>query len=229
MSINSESLNLCELVDRILLGDSRELIRKLPNQSIDCIFTDPPYGLRKRAIKNDDNLDIFYELLPECFRVLKEDRFFLTFFSTKNLPRLFENNPFTYFWQCILYCPEGSVRSPIGFTKFMSCFLFKKGKAKLVSWKTDIFKDTPGRMVEPDEGFINHPTPKPKHFIKELLKMVTREFDIVLDPFLGSGSTAVACKQLNRRYIGFEIDPEYCRLAAKRIEKVSNPLIRLAH
>jgi DNA modification methylase len=111
----------------------------------------------------------------------------------------------------------------------MSCFLFKKGKAKLVSWKTDIFKDTPGRMVEPDEGFINHPTPKPKHFIKELLKMVTREFDIVLDPFLGSGSTAVACKQLNRRYIGFEIDPEYCRLAAKRIEKVSNPLIRLAH
>lgn len=49
-------------------------------------------------------------------------------------------------------------------------------------------------MVEPDEGFIDHPTPKPKHFIKEILK-ITKENDIILDPFMGSGSTAVACIQ----------------------------------
>jgi len=48
----------------------------------------------------------------------------------------------------------------------MSCFVFKKGNPTLVRRKMDIFKDTPGKMIEPDEGFIDHPTPKPKHFYK---------------------------------------------------------------
>jgi len=157
--------------------------------------------------------------LPDCYRVLKDDGFFITFFSTKYLPDLFKNNPFAYFWQFVLYCPEGSVRSPIGFTKYMSCFVFKKGNPKLIKWRTDIFKDTPGKMVEPDEGFINHPTPKPKHFIKEIMDMTTIENDLILDPFIGSGTTAVACKQLNRKFIGFEINHDYCSLAKARLTK----------
>jgi DNA modification methylase len=101
----------------------------------------------------------------------------------------------------------------------MSCFVFKKGNPKLIKLKTDIFKDTPGKMVEPDEGFIDHPTPKPKHFIKEFMDMITLEDDLILDPFIGSGSTAVACKQLKRRFIGFEVNKDYCLLANKRLAK----------
>jgi DNA modification methylase len=86
----------------------------------------------------------------------------------------------------------------------------------------DIYVDTPGRMVEPDEGFIDHPTPKPKTFIIELLNMFTKEGDIVLDPFIGSGTTAVACKLTKRKFIGFEIDKKYCRLAAKRLRSFDN-------
>jgi DNA modification methylase len=209
-----------DFINKIVCGDCFELIKYIPDKDIDCIVTDPPYGLNTKGIKNDTDLSILYSILPECYRVLKEDSFFITFFSTKFLPKLFENNPFTYFWQFILYCPEGSVRSPIGFTKYMSCFVFKKGNPKLIKLKTDIFQDTPGKMVEPDEGFINHPTPKPKHFIKEILQMTTNENDLVLDPLIGSGSTAVACKQLNRRFIGFEIKREYCVLADKRLEKL---------
>ena len=74
-------------------------------------------------------------------------------------------------------------------------------------------------MVEPDEGFINHPTPKPKTFIKELLALFSKENDTILDPFIGSGSTAVACKQLKRNYIGFEISKDYCELAKERLKK----------
>jgi DNA modification methylase len=74
-------------------------------------------------------------------------------------------------------------------------------------------------MVEPDEGFIDHPTPKPKHFIKEIIDMVTSENNLILDPFIGSGSTAVACKQLKRRFIGFEINESYCSLAQERTAK----------
>jgi len=211
-----------DFINKIVCGDCFELIKHIPDKEIDCIITDPPYGLNTKGIKNDADLSLFFKMLPECHRVLKDDSFFITFFSTKFLPKLFDNNPFTYFWQFILYCPEGSVRSPIGFTKYMSCFVLKKGNPKLIKWKTDIFRDTPGRMVEPDEGFIDHPTPKPKHFIKEIMQMTTNENDLILDPLIGSGSTAVACKQLNRRFIGFEIKKDYCAIANKRLGNIKN-------
>lgn len=208
-----------DFINKIICGDCLELIKSVPDKKIDCIITDPPYGLNKNGIKNDKDLSLFYNILPDCYRVLKDGSFFATFFSTKYLPDLFKNNPFAYFWQFVLYCPEGNVHSPIGFTKYMSCFVFKKGDPKLIKRKTDIFKDTPGKMVEPDEGFIEHPTPKPKHFIKEIMDMITLEDNLILDPFIGSGSTAVACKQLKRRFIGFEVKKDYCLLANERVAK----------
>jgi site-specific DNA-methyltransferase (adenine-specific) len=207
--------------NRIICGDSIKLMKKISDDSIDAIVTDPPYGLNKNGIANDEDLSTFYNILPECYRVLKNDSFFITFFSTKFLPKLFLNNPFSYFWQIILYCPLGSVNSPVGFTKYMSCFIFKKNKPKVAKSNKDIFEHIKGtRMIEPDEGFIDHPTPKPKHFIKEILGMFTKENDIVLDPFVGSGSTAMACKQTNRRFIGFEINPDYVEIARKRLSKI---------
>lgn len=208
-----------DFINKIICGDCLELIRLIPDNSIDVIITDPPYGLNKKGIKNDTDLSIFYNILPECNRVLKNNSFFITFFSTKFLPQLFKDNPFNYFWQIVLYCPEGSVKSPIGYTKFMSCFVFKKGNPKIIRWNKDIFVDTPGKMIEPDEGYIDHPTPKPKHFIKEILKMFSNENDLILDPFIGSGSTAVACLQLNRRFIGFEIEEKYYKIALERVQK----------
>jgi len=213
---------LDKFTNKINRGDCIKLIKMIPDKAIDCIITDPPYGLKTKGIGNDNDLSLFYNILPDCHRVLKDDSFFITFFSIKHFPKLFKNNPFTYFWQFILYCPNGSVRSPIGFTKYMSCFIFKKGSPKLIKWKTDIFKDTPGKMVEPDEGFINHPTPKPKHFIKQIIEMTTMENALILDPFIGSGSTAVACKQLGRRFIGFEVNETYCSIANERLARVSN-------
>lgn len=213
-------------IDKIICGDCFDIIRFIPNNSVDVVLTDPPYGLKKDDIRGDTDLSLFYSILSECYRVLKDNGFFITFFSTKYLPRLFENNPFNYFWQIVLYCPEGSVKSPIGYTKFMSCFIFKKGKPKIIRWNKDLFIDTPGKMVEPDEGYIDHPTPKPKHFIKEILRMFSRENDLILDPFIGSGSTAVACIQLNRRFIGFEIEEKYYNIALERIQWASETLIK---
>ena len=205
--------------NKIICGDSLKLIKNLPDESIDLILTDPPYGIKKEGIKNSSDLETFYNILPDCYRVLKKDGFIIIFFSTKLLPKIFKNNPFSYFWQFILNCPLGSVRSPIGFSKYMSCLVFKKGNPKIVKWNKDIFNDTPSKMVEPDEGFIDHPSPKPKHFISELLQMFSKEGDLILDPFIGSGSTALACILTNRKFIGFEIEKKYCDLARKRINK----------
>jgi site-specific DNA-methyltransferase (adenine-specific) len=214
-----------DFVNKIICGDCLQLIKSIPNNSIDAVVTDPPYGLNKNGVRNDADLSLFYNIMPECDRILKDDSFFITFFSTKCLPQLFKNNKFNYFWQIVLYCPEGRVRSPIGYTKYMSCFIFKKGKPKIIRWNKDIFIDTPGKMVEPDEGYIDHPTPKPKHFIKEILKMFTKDNDLILDPFIGSGSTAIACLQLNRKFIGFEIEDKYCKIALERVKRISGLVI----
>lgn len=65
-----------------------------------------------------------------------------------------------------------------------------------------------------------HPAQKPVMLIENIIKHSSNEGDIVLDPFMGSGTTAVACKGLDRHYIGFETEPEYCRIAEQRIAAV---------
>lgn len=212
-----------DFVNKIICGDALELIKHIPDEVIDIVITDPPYGLGKNII-GDKDLSLFHKILPECYRVLKDDSFFITFFSIKLLPQVFVNNPFQYFWQVILHCSEGAVQSPVGFTKYMSCFVFKKGNPKVKKLNKDIFMDSPGKLVEPDEGFIEHPTVKPKKFIMELLGMFSQKDDIVLDPFIGSGSTALACLYTDRKYIGFEIEPKFCKLAEDRIKRYLSQL-----
>jgi DNA modification methylase len=63
----------------------------------------------------------------------------------------------------------------------------------------------------------DHPTPKPLDLITKYMKISSKENDLILDPFLGSGTTAVACKNLKRNFIGIEINPDYCEIAQKRL------------
>ena len=81
-------------------------------------------------------------------------------------------------------------------------------------------KDVIEMPVESVKG-SNHPAMYPVKLVGEFVKLLTQENDIVLDPFMGSGSTAVACKLHNRQYIGFELNPDYCQFAHQRLEAVS--------
>ena len=69
-----------------------------------------------------------------------------------------------------------------------------------------------------DKKLYDHPTIKPLHIIKNLIINSSEENEIVLDTFLGSGTTAVACKELNRQYIGFELNEEFYEIAKNRLE-----------
>jgi len=75
----------------------------------------------------------------------------------------------------------------------------------------DYFKAQP----EPFKG--KHPCPKPREWARWLIKRATKEGMIICDPFCGSGSTLSASKELNRKWIGFEISKEYCKIAEKRL------------
>ena len=96
-----KNLNLFYIEDPFEENDFEsfaELLKRFPDRSIDLILTAPPYGLNKTGIKNDCDLNAFYSSLNGSYRVLKDDAFYITFFSTKLLPKLFINNPFSYFW-----------------------------------------------------------------------------------------------------------------------------------
>jgi site-specific DNA-methyltransferase (adenine-specific) len=70
----------------------------------------------------------------------------------------------------------------------------------------------------------NHPTVKPIALMEYLVKLVSREGAVVLDPFAGSGSTLIACKRLGRKYIGIELEPDYVKIAEARIKSVPQKL-----
>lgn len=78
------------------------------------------------------------------------------------------------------------------------------------------------RIHAEDPERENHPTQKPLEIIERIIKASCPERGVVLDPFMGSGTTAIACIKLNRNYVGFEINPEYCEITEKRIEKIKN-------
>ena len=82
-------------------------------------------------------------------------------------------------------------------------------------------RDVIEHPVESIKG-IRHPAIYPVKIVEEFLHLLTRPGDVALDPFIGSGSTAVACKQLGRHFIGYDINPEYCEYAQNRVEAIIN-------
>ena len=101
--------------------------------------------------------------------------------------------------------------------------LMKKGFTIIRIYGDSAKRDVIECHVETIKG-CKHPAIYPELIIQELLKLLTKKEDIVLDPFIGSGTTAVACKKLGRNYIGIEINPEYCKYAEERIKNVKSQL-----
>ena len=97
----------------------------------------------------------------------------------------------------------------------------KKGFTLIRLRGNKLKRDVLEHSVESIKG-IKHPAIYPVKIVEEFLYLLTRPGDVVLDPFIGSGSTAVACKQLGRYFIGYDINPEYCEYAQNRVETITN-------
>ena len=191
-------------------------LKKLPDKSVDLILTDPPYGINKKGIENDESLETYYKSLPELFRILKDNGWFITYTSSARLPEMFNHNPFTYVWCGFVYYVnmQRIVHSPIGRSKQSTFLIFKKGEPKRSAFIQDvhIYKYR-GQKV------IKHGAPKPEIAFYHLVRFGSKKGDIVLDPFAGSGTSLVCAKQLERQFIGFEISPEYCKIIKKRLSQ----------
>lgn len=111
-----------------------------------------------------------------------------------------------------IYLPSGQGRTKWGFQNLAHILMYGNAPNLNKGAKNIVLKSTARTY---DNG---HPCPKPLEWINWLLDLGSLQNEYVLDPFLGSGTTAIACERLNRRWIGIEIEEKYCKMAAKRIE-----------
>jgi len=204
------------LVDTIIRGDSLEVMRKMKDKSIDLAFTDPPYGkkadkgtngfgqAKNRKYKDDwDSFTPGLEYFTEILRVSKKAIIFGGNYFTPFLP-------VSNCW--LVWDKKGDV--PFN-NPFADCELiwtnFNKPIKKYTFKQQGFIKDTKDIRV--------HPTQKPTELIEMILRDFSNEGDIILDPFLGSGTTAVACVRLDRHCVGVELSEEHYNTSCERVEQ----------
>jgi len=252
-----------KFISKIIHGDCIEVMKKIPDNSVDLIFADPPYYLQlpkgkrlKRAdgsevIPVDDKWDKFenYEdydsftvkWLRECQRILKPTGtmwvigmyhnifrvgtimqnlgiWFLNdvlWIKTDPLPN-FNGRRFTNAHETMIWCVKD--KNSKGYT-FNYEFMKKINGGKQMKDTDWIFGLCKGKERLKDENGIKaHPTQKPLKLIQQVLLASSNKGDIVFDPFMGSGTTAIVAEALGRKWFGIERDKRYVALAEKRIK-----------
>lgn len=211
-------------------GDCLEVMKNIPDHSVDCILTDVPYkqefhgrGMSKDrpnylrikdyGSKKDFDYNDFFELSLKKLKKInfftfcdKETKYdFITFAKQKK-----------YGYHEIAFCKT----SPTPFCN--------NQWLPDIEWGIHIFKNievlgnySTKRSWFTMENFkekeIDHPTPKKLIIVQKILENISKENDLILDPFMGSGTTGVACKHLNRNFIGIELNEKYFQVAQDRI------------
>ena len=225
-------------LNKIYNTDCLEFMRSMPDNCVDLVVTDPPYlidyksGFRKdkthdfaSTIQNDDNPDLIREYIKECYRIMKQNTAMYMFcsqdkndFFKKELEKYF-NIKNQIIWVKNNHT-AGDLTSQFG-KAYEIIFLVNKGEAPFVGKRlTDVWHCD--RIVGNRQ---KHQNQKPINLIKQCLLKHSLDGDIVFDGFMGSGTTAVACKELNRNFIGCEIEAKYCEIAEKRLRKTIRGLL----
>jgi len=178
------------------LGDCLEVMKSIPDKSVDAVITDPPYP---------DYYANEYKYFDGILEPLKEfDCRQLVFWSAKvEFPLDYSA---IHIWD-----------KAIGVSQYERIFERNGHKNFQVFREMSIFSSVRAKIA--GDTFYNHPSQKPIKLIRKLIEKYTHEGDTILDPFMGSGTTGVACVQTGRNFIGIEIDPTYFAIAERRIRE----------
>lgn len=211
-------------------GDCIEILKKFPSNSIDLVVTDPPYNSNIEWDRKND--DWQYKWLEQVKRILKIGGSLYVFFAPLNMYGVegYIRNNFTLKNVCVwyhknLYGAGMSYGSDRWKSVWEVIFYAVKGKKAKHGKKIAEYGYLKyGRGFDvfeyPDPRLKLHKAQKPLELIKKLVDCSSNENDLVLDCFMGSGTTAVACELLNRRWIGIEMKEEFCEIVKKRVLEV---------
>jgi len=199
----------------LYLGDSLEIIHEI--NSADAVITDPVYGVLLGEAKNQQKYegfsdtpeyvrDVCVPIIETCIKISKQ---VLVTPGNRNMFLYPQPDDMGVWWN-----PAGTSRGKWGYQCASPIFYYGKdpraGKGSTPSSMTAGHD----RQTKPD-----HPCPKPLGFMKKLVHKGSLDGETVLDPFMGSGTTGVACMELRRKFIGIDIVPKYFDIACKRIEE----------
>lgn len=218
--------------------DCLNVLKEIEDNSVDFILTDPPYNIARdnnfhtmgrKGIdfgEWDKGFDLFsyIDLLP---RVCTKNANVVIFNSWTNLGEIAKYAESKGFvikdmlrWEKSNPMPRNRDRRFV--VDYEVAVWLTMPKAKWTFNRQSETYDRPlfkGSLVSGNEKTA-HTTQKPIWLMKEILQVLSNEGDTVLDPFMGSGSTGVACKELNRNFIGVELDKQYFDIAESRIDNV---------
>lgn len=214
--------------------DYLNVLKNIEDESIDLIVTDPPYkvisggkpikkGTPSGMLSKNDGKIFKYnnvdpqELFPELYRVLKNESHCYIMTNTLNLENyLYLSRINNFQLHNLLVWEKNNCTPNRWYMKNCEYILFlRKGNAK----KINFIGSKTVHKFDNILGTKNHPTEKPIDLMKYYIENSSNKYDVVLDPFMGSGSTGIACKQTDRNFIGIELDKKYFDIAKKRIEE----------
>lgn len=248
---------LSRFINEIIKGDAIEVMKQIPDDSIDMTFADPPFNLKKSYEQYEDDKETRDYLawgnqwLYQMVRITKPTGSIFV----HNIPKWLTYyasylNEIAYFKHWIAWDAMGAplgktilpnhygilwyvkskdfkfydVRSPHRYCRECKALLKDYGGKKhlihpfgtLVSdvW-TDIYR------IRHTKRRDEHPCQLPIHLLERLILMTTDEEDTILDPFIGTGTTAIAAKRLARKYIGIDIDNKYVKITKEKLEGVT--------
>lgn len=231
-------------LNKIYCMDCLEGLKLIPDNSIDLAFADPPYGIDgagfeipeknyKRIDAEWDKVEPDYIWIDEAIRTMKDgSAIYITgthhnIFNIKNYLDTKEEMIFKNFitW----YKPNSmpiNLANQMGVWAYSCEYILYYSKGRPKNFQYDALKELNNGVQQRDfiqcykrEETIDHPSPKPLRILRKILTASSKKGDTVLDPFMGSGTTAVACKQLQRNFIGFELSQKYVDIANRRLQQ----------
>ena len=197
----------------IIHGDCREILPTL--LKVDLVLTDPPYGLEYKYISYQDTIDNLKVLIEKVFKPLIIKYRVVTF---TGLPTCFEYPKPD--WMMAWYWRGTNVYGKMGINQWQPILCYGKDIKGFGSINGVLKSDTiyyEGGNCDERKDFKIHSCPKNTGIMKRLLNRFSNAGDSILDPFMGSGTTLVAAKELGRKAIGIEIEEKYCEIASKRL------------
>lgn len=213
-------------------SDAVEWLKAIPSESIDLVITDPPYEslekhrakgttTRLKVSKGSSNKwfvifpnDRFEELFIEIYRILKNNSHFYLFCDSETsfVAKPIAEKVGFKFWKPLIWDKK---KIGMGYhyrARYEFILFFEKGKRKLNSLSIS-------DIIEVPRIHRGYPTEKPVEVSEVLIKQSSEELEVVLDPFMGSGSTGVAAVKNKRKFLGADISEEAHKITKKRLSE----------